>query len=66
MKAVGYRKSLPVSQPEALLISPRISPPPPAATSLVKVAAVSVNPVDTKVRMRAAPADGQPPKILWL
>ncbi len=64
MKAVGYRKSLPVSEAEALIDFTADTPAPTGRDLLVKVMAVSVNPVDTKVRMRAAPADGQPPKIL--
>ena len=64
MKAVGYRKSLPVSDPEALIDFTADRPAPSGRDLLVKVMAVSVNPVDTKVRMRAAPAAGEPPKVL--
>src|SRR5258707_15457129 len=64
MKAVGYRKSLPVSDPETLLDFTTDRPTVAGRDLLVKVMAVSVNPVDTKVRMRAAPAAGEPPKVL--
>jgi zinc-binding alcohol dehydrogenase family protein len=64
MKAIGYRKSLPVSDPDALTDFTADRPTPAGRDLLVKVMAVSVNPVDTKVRMRAAPAAGEPPKVL--
>ncbi|MEM1223081.1 MAG: zinc-binding alcohol dehydrogenase family protein [Verrucomicrobiota bacterium] len=53
MKAVGYQKSLPITASDSLI---DIELPIPKVTGrdlLVKVEAVSVNPVDTKVRMRA-------------
>ena len=64
MRAVGYRKSLPVAEPESLVDFTAIAPEPAGRDLRVAVKAVSVNPVDTKVRMRAAPAPGEPPKIL--
>jgi len=64
MKAVGYRNSLPVSDPDALTDFTADRPTAAGRDLLVKVMAVSVNPVDTKVRMRAAPAAGEPPKVL--
>jgi NADPH2:quinone reductase len=64
MRAVGYRKSLPVDQAEALLDLDIEKPTAKARDLLVQVKAISVNPVDTKVRKRAAPKDGEPPKIL--
>ncbi len=63
MKAVGYLKSLPIEQADSLM---DIEIPKPVATGrdiLVKVAAISVNPVDTKVRMRAE-AEADHHKIL--
>lgn len=63
MKAIGYLKSLPIDQADSLI---NIEIPTPEATGrdlLVKVAAISVNPVDTKVRMRAEP-EGDEHKIL--
>ena len=63
MKAVGYYRSLPIDQDEALLDIEVAKPAPAARDLLVKIEAVSVNPVDTKVRMRAAGKEGAP-KIL--
>lgn len=63
MKAIGYQKSLPIDAPNALM---NIELPKPTATGkdiLVRVEAVSVNPVDAKVRMRAAP-EGDDYKVL--
>ncbi|MBC6981112.1 zinc-binding alcohol dehydrogenase family protein [Caulobacter sp. 17J80-11] len=51
MKAVGYRKPAPVSEPDALVDFDAPDPGAPAGRDLrVRVKAVSVNPVDTKVR----------------
>src|SRR4051794_17001367 len=58
MKAVAYRQSLPIDQPESLQ---DVELPAPIATGrdlLVSVRAVSENPVDTKVRQSSAPAEG--------
>jgi zinc-binding alcohol dehydrogenase family protein len=58
MKAVGYFRSLPIDQSESL-VDLNLPDPLPADTDLlIEVKAVSVNPVDTKVRMRATPAAG--------
>lgn len=65
MKAVGYQQSLAITEPAALL---DIELPQPVATGrdlLVKVAAISVNPVDTKVRKRAAPPAGEYKVLGW-
>ena len=59
MKAVGYRQSLPVTEPESLLDVDLAEPVPGPQDLIVEVRAVSVNPVDTKVRMRAAPPAGE-------
>ena len=64
MRAVGYRKSLPIDQAEALVDLDIEKPVPKGRDLLVQVKAISVNPVDTKVRMRAAPKEGEPAKIL--
>jgi zinc-binding alcohol dehydrogenase family protein len=59
MKAVAYRHPLPITAADALL---DLTLPDPVATGrelLVRVHAVSVNPVDTKVRRNAAPPEGQ-------
>lgn len=65
MKAVGYRESLPVDQPEALMDLEIDKPAAAGRDLLVKVEAVSVNPVDTKVRMRQASENGQPVILGW-
>jgi zinc-binding alcohol dehydrogenase family protein len=64
MKAVGYLKPLPVSDPESLLDITAETPKPTSHDLRVAVKAVSVNPVDVKVRMRAQPAAGEPAKVL--
>jgi NADPH2:quinone reductase len=58
MKAVGYTKSLPIDSAEALVDFEAARPEPTGRDIRVAVKAVSVNPVDTKVRMRAVPRDG--------
>ena len=58
MKAVGYRKSLPIDDAEALADVTIEAPEPKDHDLRVAVKAVSVNPVDTKVRRRAAPPAG--------
>jgi NADPH2:quinone reductase len=64
MRAVGYKQSLPIDQAESLIDLEIDKPAPQGRDLLVQVKAISVNPVDTKVRMRAAPKDGEPAKIL--
>jgi zinc-binding alcohol dehydrogenase family protein len=64
MKAVGYLKSLAISEPDSLIDITVERPQPAGRDVLVAVKAVSVNPVDTKVRMRAQPAAGEPAKVL--
>ena len=65
MKAIGYRKSLPINDPESLT---DIELPQPVATGhdlLIKVRAIAVNPVDYKVRLRTAPAEGNYKVLGW-
>lgn len=65
MRAVGYQKSLPISDERSLV---DIELPRPAVTGrdlLVEVRAVSVNPVDTKVRKRAEPPAGAWKVLGW-
>lgn len=64
MKAVGYLKSLPLTDPKALVDFTPDKPAPGPRDLRVAVKAISVNPVDTKVRMRAEPKAGEPPKVL--
>ncbi|SLM49856.1 NADPH:quinone reductase [Nitrospira japonica] len=65
MKAVGYRQSLPISDPSSLLDVELPDPRPEGRDLLVSVKAVSVNPVDTKVRMRYKPASGETKVLGW-
>lgn len=65
MRAVGYRKSLPIIQAEALIDLDLPRPVPGPRDLLVKVEAVSVNPVDTKVRRRAEPEAGGAKVLGW-
>ncbi|MBB2963094.1 zinc-binding alcohol dehydrogenase family protein [Methylobacterium sp. R2-1] len=60
MRAVGFHKPLPIEDEQALLDLTLPEPVPGPRDLLVRVRAVSVNPVDTKVRRRANPPEGQP------
>lgn len=65
MKAIGYQTPGPITRPDALQ---DIDLPRPQASGhdlLVEVAAVSVNPVDTKVRRNATPEAGQWKVLGW-
>ncbi len=62
MRAVAYRKSLPISAADALVDVELDRPRAAGRDLLVAVKAVSVNPVDYKVRLRADPK-GEP-KVL--
>ncbi|MBS0338010.1 MAG: zinc-binding alcohol dehydrogenase family protein [Proteobacteria bacterium] len=55
MKAVGFKQSLPITERDSLLDLELPDPVPGPRDLLVEVKAVSVNPVDTKMRMRGAP-----------
>ena len=64
MKAVGYTQPGTIDREDSLI---DITLPDPVATGrdlLVEVRAVSINPVDTKIRNSAAPAEGQNHKVL--
>lgn len=65
MKAIGYRQSLPIDNPAALEDLELPDPTPGARDLLVRVKAISVNPVDTKVRRNAAPDAGQARVLGW-
>jgi zinc-binding alcohol dehydrogenase family protein len=56
MKAVGFVRNLPVDHPEALQDLTLDDPTPRPRDLLVRVSAVSVNPVDYKVRQSRKPA----------
>ena len=65
MKAIGYLKSLPIDLPESLTDIDIEKPEATGRDILVKVAAISVNPVDTKVRMRAEGVDDKHKILGW-
>jgi zinc-binding alcohol dehydrogenase family protein len=65
MKAIGYYHCLPVTNPEALVALELPEPVPGPRDLLVEVHAISVNPVDTKIRLRAAPAAGAAKVLGW-
>jgi zinc-binding alcohol dehydrogenase family protein len=59
MKAVGYKKSLPVDDADSLVDFETAKPEPKGRDVRVAVKAISANPVDYKVRKRAAPPEGE-------
>src|ERR1700682_5240504 len=65
MKAIGYYKPLPIENPEALVDIELPEPVPQEWDVLVEVKAISVNPVDAKVRASATPAPGQARVLGW-
>ncbi|MDE1462220.1 zinc-binding alcohol dehydrogenase family protein [Spartinivicinus poritis] len=65
MKAIGFTESLPITDEHSLFTFTTEQPKPEARDLLVKVEAVSINPVDTKVRKKAASQDQlEKPRIL--
>ena len=65
MKAVAYRKSLPIDHADSLIDIELPAPQPEGRDLLVEVKAISVNPVDVKIRTNAPPAEGQAKVIGW-
>jgi len=65
MRAVGYTRSLPIEHAEALVDVAAERPRPAGRDLLVEVRAVSVNPVDYKVRLRAEPSEGETKILGW-
>src|SRR5258708_6599719 len=59
MKAVGYKKSQPIDAADALIDFEIAKPEPRGRDIRVAVKAISANPVDYKVRKRAAPPEGE-------
>src|SRR5947199_3241411 len=59
MKAVGYKKSLPIEAADSLIDFETAKPEPKGRDIRVAVKAISANPVDYKVRKRAAPPEGE-------
>lgn len=65
MKAIAYRQSLPIDHADALIDIELPAPQPAGRDLLVAVKAVSVNPVDVKIRNNVAPAAGEAKVIGW-
>lgn len=65
MKAVAYKESLPISADDALLDVELPKPKPAGRDLLVRIKAVSVNPVDTKIRKRSNPQHGEYKVLGW-
>ncbi|GLQ64266.1 zinc-binding alcohol dehydrogenase family protein [Gluconobacter cerinus] len=59
MRAIGYQTPLPIENPASLQDIDLPKPVPTGRDLLVEIRAVSVNPVDTKVRSSATPDAGQ-------
>lgn len=54
MKAIGFEKSLAITEKESFIEFETVKPTPSGYDLLVKIAAISVNPVDFKIRKSAA------------
>ena len=65
MKAIGYLTSLAIDEADSLVDIEIEAPKASGRDLLIKVSAVSVNPVDTKVRMRVEGVDGQHKILGW-
>ncbi|MEP9349325.1 zinc-binding alcohol dehydrogenase family protein [Xanthobacter sp. KR7-225] len=65
MQAIGYVESLPITDPRALFAFEAADPVPGDRDLLVEVKAISVNPVDTKVRMRRQGTPEAPVILGW-
>jgi NADPH2:quinone reductase len=65
MRAIGYTKSLPIDDPQSLVDLDIAKPEATGRDLLVEVKAVSVNPVDTKIRQNRADPDGKPQVLGW-
>ncbi|APG09747.1 NADPH:quinone reductase [Bradyrhizobium japonicum] len=65
MKTVGYYAPGPIDRPDSLVDMELPAPTPGQHDLLVRVKAVSVNPIDTKVRASAAPAQGEARVLGW-
>ncbi len=65
MKAIAYQHALPITDPLSLQDVDLPEPTPGARDLLVEVQAIAVNPVDTKMRLRSVPAEGQWAVLGW-
>src|SRR6202051_1705789 len=59
MKAVGYKKPLPIGEADSLIDFKAANPEPKGRDIRVAVKAISANPVDYKARRRPAPPEGE-------
>ena len=59
MKAIGYKKPLPIADADSLIEFETAKPEPKGRDIRVAVKAISVNPVDYKVRKNATPPEGE-------
>jgi NADPH:quinone reductase len=65
VKAVGYRHSLPIQDASSLMDVEVPRPLPSGRDLLVRVLAISVNPVDAKMRLRSVPQNGLHRVLGW-
>ncbi|MGU3389946.1 zinc-binding alcohol dehydrogenase family protein [Sphingomonas sp. M1A8_2b] len=65
MRAIGYTQSLPIDDPQSLVDLDLPKPEANGRDLLVEVKAVSVNPVDTKIRQRRTDPNGEPQVLGW-
>ena len=65
MKAIGLTRYLPISNPESLMDVEIDKPAPAGRDLLVKVEAIGVNPVDTKVRAPKDKVEDTPRVLGW-
>ena len=65
MRAVGYYEPQDIDVPSSLLDLEVPEPTPRGRDLIVRVRAVAVNPVDTKIRRRRHGSDGQPVILGW-
>ena len=67
MKAVSFYQSLPIADPQSLVDVAADPPRPQPRDLLIEVRAISVNPVDTKIRVGGGPGrpDGQLQILGW-
>jgi NADPH2:quinone reductase len=65
MKAIGLTKYLPINNPESLVDLQVATPEPGDRDLLVRVEAISVNPVDTKIRTPKSDVEKEPQILGW-
>src|SRR5260221_13865064 len=65
MKAVGYKKSLPLEDTNSLIDFETAKPEPKGRDIRVAVNPISANPVDYKVRKRAPPPEGEAKVLVY-